>query len=242
MSLAATRWAALCAKMGYQLPPEAWNAMKYAYGLPGLLSMNEFLLHANQRGLFTGPNACKHFAQLWSLLSDVWGLLPCVKELQQYLYDFYPEALSKGLESTVPITFNVGTINAGGAVGVFGSLAPMSAPIQPSPPLPASRKRLMNPIEKLEEETYLVVKIPFCDTDLPANQCIRPEVYKVVTGYQRAKRECDLLMDDDIELQDESKIQHIYTVWALRAHAAPEKRQIKSRTVEYKQQASSTSK
>lgn len=97
----------------------------------------------------------------------------------------------------------------------------------------ASRLRLFDPSDRLEDEAYLIVRVEFCEEE-HAHKDLRFRAVKLVKGYAKAKKEQDTLMDEDVANQggDESKIKHIYSVWSFRAHCSPEQKQIKSRTKE----------
>lgn len=101
--------------------------------------------------------------------------------------------------------------------------------------VPVSRKRLVSPIDKLEDDCHLVIKAPFCDEEARLKN-LSLEVVGIYKGYAAAKNEANEMLDEDIKNVggDEGKLQHLYTVWSMRAHVSGERRQVKDRTREIK--------
>lgn len=105
-----------------------------------------------------------------------------------------------------------------------------------SPPLrPPTRKRLASPIERLEDEAFLLTKVPFVDEqDPPTLKSVEFELLGAYKGYAAAKKEANARLEEDIAALggDESKVQHLYTIWSFRAHASGTQREAKDRTKE----------
>lgn len=110
-----------------------------------------------------------------------------------------------------------------------------AASVSLSFPPSETRKRLANPIDRLEDEAFLLAKVPFVDEqDPPTLKTVEFEVLGAFKGYARAKEEANTRLDEDIAALggDETALKHIYTIWSMRGHAGGERRQVKDRTKE----------
>jgi hypothetical protein len=132
------------------------------------------------------------------------------------------------------VSMMIGSINAGsviiGSVATPTTFAPTILPMAATGGV-TNRKRLYDPIEKIEDEDYhLVVKVHFCEEDTPLKN-VSSEAVKLVKGRANAKKEANTLMDEDVQTAggDEDKIKYVYSVWSMQAYAPPQKKQVKDR-------------
>ena len=128
-------------------------------------------------------------------------------------------------------------------VALFGG-SPMANMVAYDPlPLPptmalrltdmASRKRIGDPLDKLEDDACLVVKVSCVNVteesklaDLDFEIC---GAYKCLPA---ATREANARLDDEIQAAggDETRVCNMYTVWPFRAYASAARPEVKDRT------------
>jgi hypothetical protein len=116
----------------------------------------------------------------------------------------------------------------------------------PTPSLPPAaykfssslpNKRIGDPLDKLEDDACLVVKVSRVDVNEDTKlRDLAFEICGSFKGVAAAKNEANLRLEEEIEAAggDETKVCNMYTVWTLRAHAATEQRKVKDRSRDVK--------
>jgi len=105
----------------------------------------------------------------------------------------------------------------------------------------ASRKRIGDPLDKLEDNACLVVKVSCVNvTDDSKLADLDFEICGAYKGLAAAKREANLRLDEEIQAAggDETRVCNMYTVWPFRAYASAARREVKDRTRDAGQKAS----
>lgn len=104
----------------------------------------------------------------------------------------------------------------------------------------ASRKRIGDPLDKLEDDACLVVKVSCVNvTDDSKLADLDFEICGAYKGLAAAKREANLRLDDEIQAAggDETRVCNMYTVWPFRAYASAARREVRDRTRDAGQRA-----
>jgi len=105
----------------------------------------------------------------------------------------------------------------------------------------ASRKRIGDPLDKLEDDACLVVKVSCVNvTDDSKLADLDFEICGAYKGLAAAKREANLRLDEEIQAAggDETRVCNMYTVWPFRAYASAARREVRDRTRDAGQKAS----
>lgn len=105
----------------------------------------------------------------------------------------------------------------------------------------ASKKRIGDPLDKLEDDACLVVKVSCVNvTDDSKLADLDFEICGAYKGLPAAKREANLRLDEEIQAAggDETRVCNMYTVWPFRAYASAARREVKDRTRDAGQKAS----
>lgn len=232
-------WATLLPRLITELPSErVLHPLRIAFNFHGALSVAGLLQDLTARAAFTNARTgISNLCTLADVLNATCPHLPSVIDLRTRVTalvstlpnaNFYMDLLQVSHGSSSP---NI--------AGHSGSLSiNLGTDLVASPPLrPPTRKRLANPIERLEDEAFLLAKVPFVDEqDPPTLKSVEFELLGAYKGYAAAKKEANARLEEDIAALggDESKVQYLYTIWSFRAHAAGTQRETKDRTREAK--------
>lgn len=227
-------WATLLPRLITELPADrVLHPLRIAFNFHGALSVAGLLQDLTARAAFTNARTgISNLCTLADVLNATCPHLPSVLDLRARVTslvsalpnaNFYQDLLQVSHGSHSPNISGSGSIN-------FGTELVASPPLRPP-----TRKRLANPIERLEDEAFLLAKVPFVDEqDPPTLKSVEFELLGAYKGYAAAKKEANARLEEDIAALggDESKVQHLYTIWSFRAHAAGTQRETKDRTKE----------
>lgn len=231
-------WATLLPRLITELPSErVLHPLRIAFNFHGALSVAGLLQDLTARAAFTNARTgISNLCTLADVLNATCPHLPSVLDLRTrvtQLVSLQPNAgdlLQVSCGSHSPnITGHSGSLSINFGTELVAS--PSHRRLLP----PSSRKRLANPIERLEDDAFLLAKVPFVDEqDPPTLKSVEFEVLGAFKGYAAAKNEANTRLEEDIATEggDESKVQHVYTIWSMRAHVSGERRPVKDRTKE----------
>lgn len=227
-------WATLLPRLITELPADrVLHPLRIAFNFHGALSVAGLLQDLTARAAFTNARTgISNLCTLADVLNATCPHLPSVLDLRARVTslvstlpnaNLYQDLLQVSHGSHSPNISGSGSIN-------FGTELVASPPLRPP-----TRKRLANPIERLEDEAFLLAKVPFVDEqDPPTLKSVEFEVLGAFKGYAAAKNEANTRLEEDIAAEggDESKVQHVYTIWSMRAHVSGERRPVKDRVKE----------
>jgi hypothetical protein len=137
------------------------------------------------------------------------------------------------------VRMNIGSINAGGSVTIAPTAPTMA--LRLTDMVAASKKRIGDPLDKLEDDACLVVKVSCVNvTDDSKLADLDFEICGAYKGLAAAKREANLRLDEEIQAAggDETRVCNMYTVWPFRAYASAARREVRDRTRDAGQKAS----
>lgn len=225
-------WATLLPRLIAELPSDrVLHPLRTAFNFHGALSVAGLLQDLTARAAFTNARTgISNLCTLADVLTATCPHLPSVLDLRTRVTalvlpnDGHLLQVSHGSHSPNVMGHN-------GSLSInFGTELVASPPLR----LP-SRKRLANPIDRLEDDAFLLAKVPFVDEqDPPTLKSVEFEVLGAFKGYAAAKNEANMRLEEDIAAEggDESKVQHVYTIWSMRAHVSGERRPVKDRVKE----------
>lgn len=227
-------WATLLPRLITELPADrVLHPLRIAFNFHGALSVAGLLQDLTARAAFTNARTgISNLCTLADVLNATCPHLPSVLDLRARVTslvstlpnaNFYQDLLQVSHGSHSPNISGSCSIN-------FGTELVASPPLRPP-----TRKRLANPIERLEDEAFLLAKVPFVDEqDPPTLKSVEFELLGAYKGYAAAKKEANARLEEDIAALggDENKVQHLYTIWSFRAHASGTQREAKDRTKE----------
>ena len=233
-------WATLLPRLITELPSErVLHPLRIAFNFHGALSVAGLLQDLTARAAFTNARTgISNLCTLADVLNATCPNLPSVLDLRARVTslvstlpnaNFYQDLLQVSHGSHSP------NISGSGSISInFGTELVASPPLRPP-----TRKRLVSPVERLEDEAYVLAKVPFVEEKNDEDKAAKLstdgwELLGIFNRYTTAKNEANVRFEEDVVAagNDESKVQHVYTIWSMRAHVSGTLRPVKDRVKE----------
>jgi len=232
-------WATLLPRLITELPADrVLHPLRIAFNFHGALSVAGLLQDLTARAAFTNARTgISNLCTLADVLNATCPHLPSVLDLRARVTSLVSTLPNANLyQDLLQVSHGSSSPNISGSGGSINFGTELVA----SPPLRfPSRKRLVSPVERLEDEAYVLAKVPFVEEKNDEEKSAKLstdgwELLGIFNRYATAKNEANVRFEDDVVAagNDESKVQHVYTIWSMRAHVSGTLRPVKDRVKE----------